>query len=189
MSFVFNPEAKGGKHQGYLRLINYKLDRLDSETLKPGQRLNVFQWTLDYDKLMNPLAKVLMWILIVFCSVLLIWFVVLKPLKYPSFGKFTKSMLLEKDGKLVGQMNVVFKGARRVVFSDRKIKQSFWNRLFTGEVRTYVNPLFVGKLTFIPKKKNAICFGEGYNINPNPIPRSGIANIDNRQQKIKITIR
>lgn len=189
VSFVFNPEAKGGKHQGYLRLINYKLDRLDSETLKPGQRLNVFQWTLDYDKQMNPLAKVLMWILIVFCSVLLIWFVVLKPLKYPRFGKFTKSMLLEKDGKLVGQMNVVFKGARRVVFSDRKIKQSFWNRLFTGEVRTYVNPLFVGKLTFIPKKKNAICFGEGYNINPNPIPRSGIANIDNRQQKIKITIR
>lgn len=47
VSFVFNPEAKGGKHQGYLRLINYKLDRLDSETLKPGQRLNVFQWTLD----------------------------------------------------------------------------------------------------------------------------------------------
>ena len=78
-------------------------------------------------------------------------------------------------------MNVVFKGARRVVFSDRKIKQSFWNRLFAGEVRTYVNPLFVGKLTFIPKKKNAMCFGEGYNINPNPIPRSGIANMENQK--------
>lgn len=189
VSFVFAPQANGGKHQGYLRLVNYKLDRLDSETLKPGQKINVFQWTLDYDKQMNPLAKVLMWILVVFCAGLLIWFVVLKPLMYPRFGKFTKSMLLEKDGKLVGQMNVVFKGARRVVFSDRKIKQSFWNRLFTGEVRTYVNPLFVGKLTFIPKKKNAMCFGEGYNINPNPIPKSGIANIDNRQLKLKITIR
>lgn len=189
VSFVFAPQVKGGKHQGYLRLVNYRLDRLDSEILKPGQRLNVFQWTLNYDKQMNPLAKVLMWILIVFCIVLLVWFIVLKPLKYPRFGKYSKSILLEKDGKLVGQMTVNFKGARRVVFSDRKIHQSFGNRLFTGEVRTIINPLFVSKLTFIPKKKNAMCFGNGYNISPNPIPKSGIANIDNRQQKIKITIR
>lgn len=34
-----------------------------------------------------------------------------------------------------------------------------------------------------------MCFGEGYTINPNPVPKNGIANIDNRQQKIKITIR
>lgn len=189
VSFVFAPRAKGGKHQGYLRLVNHKLDRLDSETLKPGQRLNVFQWTLDYDKQMNPLVKVLMWILIVCCAVLLLWFVVLKPLKYPRFRKFTKSVVLEKDGKIVAQMNVAFKGARRVVFSDRKIKQTFWNRLFCGEIRTVVNPLFVSKLTFIPKKENAMCFGGGYSVNPNPISRSGIAYIDNRQQKMKITIR
>lgn len=189
VTFVFTPQAESGKHQGYLRLINHKLDRLDSETLKAGQKQDVFQWTLNYDKQMNPLAKVLMWILIVVFILLLLWFVVIKPLKYPRFGKFTKSILLEKDGRLVGQMNVVFKGARRVVFSDRKIKQSFWNRLFTGEIRTVVNPLFVSRLTFIPKKKNAMCFGDGYYVNPNPIPRSGIANIENKQQKIKITIR
>ncbi len=81
------------------------------------------------------------------------------------------------------------KGQNEWCFRIKKVKQSFWNRLFTGEVKSVVNPLFVCKLTFIPKKKNAMCFGEGYTINPNPVPKNGIANIDNRQQKIKITIR
>lgn len=189
LTFTFSPEAEKGKHQGYLKLTNHKLDRLDSEQLTNNQQVDAFQWTLNYDKGMNPLAKVLMWIGIVILSLLALWFIILRPILYPHFAKFTKSVLIEKDGKIVAQLNFAFKGARKVVFYNQKKKQSFWNKLFVGEIRTLVNPNFVSELTFVPRKNNANAYGSGYTIQPNPIPRSGIAKITYSQEKLIITLR
>lgn len=189
VTFAFTPQAQSGKHQGYLRLISHKLDRIDSQKLSPGQQVDAFQWTLQYEKSMNPLAKVLMWIMIVIASCLLLWFIVLRPTLYPHFGKFTKSILLEKDGALVGQLNYAFKGARKVVFYNQKVKQSLLQRIFVGETKTLVNPNFKSKLTFTPRKRNAVALGAGYSVTPNPIPKSGIATIIDIQQNLTITLR
>lgn len=189
LTFTFSSKAKKGKHQGYLKLISHKLDRLDSQPLTNNQQVDAFQWTLNYDKGMNPLAKVLMWIGIVFLALLALWFFILRPMLYPHFAKFTKSVLIEKDGKIVAQLNFAFKGARKVVFHNQKKKQSIWNKLFVGEIRTLVNQNFVSELTFVPKKNNANAHGVGYTIHPNPVPRSGIAKITYSQEKLIITLR
>lgn len=189
LTFTFSPEAEKGKHQGYLKLISHNLDRLDSQPLANNQQVDAFQWTLNYDKGINPLAKVLMWIGFLILVLLALWFFALRPILYPHFAKFTKSVLIEKDGKIVGQLNFAFKGARKVIFYNQKKKQSFWNKLFIGEIRTLVNPNFVSELTFVPRKKNANAHGVGYTIQPNPIPRSGIAKITYSQEKLIITLR
>lgn len=189
LTFKFRPNAENGKHQGYLKIIDHKLDRIDSQELCAGQQVDVFQWTLGFDKKMNPLAKFLMWMIIIIFIALAVWFLFIRPILYPHFGKFTKSLLIEKDNKIIAQMNYSFKGARKVVFSVRKEKQSFLNRIFTGEIKYLTNPVFVDKLTFSPRKKCAAVYGNGYIIKPNPIPKSGIATINNIQQKLVITIR
>lgn len=187
-TFKFSPNAEKGKYQGYLKLVSHTLDRLDSQPLTSGQQVDAFQWTLNFDESMNPLAKLLMWIGIAILALLALWFFILRPILYPHFAKFTKSVLIEKDGKKIGQLNFAFKGARKVVFHNQKKKQSFWNRFFFGEIRTLVNSNFVSELTFVPRRNSANAHGIGYTIQPNPIPRSGIAKIFNPHEKITITL-
>ena len=188
LTFAFSPNASNGKHQGYLKLIGHDLDRIESQPLKPGDKIDVFQWTLHYDKAMNPLAKILLCIFTAIVACLMLWFLVVRPSVYPHFGKFRKSILIQQNGVIVGQFNFAFTGARKVVFYDRKVQQSIWSRIFIGEIKTCVNPLFNTKLTFTPKGRNAAAFGTRYSVNPNPIPRSGIATINNQFAKISITL-
>jgi len=189
VTFSFSPGAKSGKYQGYLKLINHQLERLNSQVLTSGQQADAFQWTLQFSKIMNPLEKVLIWLIVAMISALAIWFFIIRPVFYPHFGKLKKSLLIEKDGRIIAQMNYSFKGARKVIFSVKKEKQSFINRLFIGEIKYLTNPVFVDKLTFSPRKKGAAVYGNGYVINPNPIPKSGVATINNVHQKLVIKIR
>jgi hypothetical protein len=189
LKFAFSPNAKQGKHQGYFKLIHHNLDRLDSQPLIPGQTVDAFQWTLYFNKRMNPLAKMLTWLLLVVALILVLWFMCLRRFFYPHFGKFTKSILVKQDNKVVAQFNCSFKGARKVIFSTQKVKQSSWNKLFVGEKKTYVSPYFTSNLVFTPNKKNASAYGIGYSIRPNPIPKSGTAEIVNSQLKLTISIK
>lgn len=188
--FSFTPEAREGKHQGYLKLINHKLDRIDSQPLKLGQSADVFQWTLEYNKVMNPLAKVLMWICIFIIIALLFWFLILKPIKYPRFPKFRKMVLVKKAGIVTAQFSVNFEGARCVVFANQKQRQGILNKIFTGRIDTIVNPVFEDPITFIPRRqRKAMAKGRGYLINPNPIPQSGGAEINLPAKKMVITLK
>ena len=172
----FPPEAKKGKHQGYLRLVNHNLHRLNSNECTE-QTADAFQWTVYNSKTMNPLAKALMWIGILAASALLIWFLVFKPIKYPRFYKFRKLVLVKKNGAIAAQFTCNFKGARRVIFAAKRQPQSALNRIFTGRIDTIVNPIFEEPITFLPRKKKAMAKGKGYLFNPNPIPQSGVAII------------
>lgn len=188
LSLSFTLEANEGKYQGYLQLINHNLDRLDSQQLNMNDKVDAFQWTLNYNKRLNPLAKLLLWIIISIVICLCIWFGFIQPILYPHFKKFSKSILITKDGRIIGQVNYSFKGARRVVFYDRKVDQSKLNRFFVGKIKTFVNPVFKNKLSFTPRKKDAVVQGAGYLINPNPIPRNGVSTITHVQEKVTITL-
>lgn len=65
LACYFSPNAKAGKYQGYFRLVNSNLHRIDSHVLKNGQSVDVFQWTLNYKKHINPLLLKLIWILLI----------------------------------------------------------------------------------------------------------------------------
>lgn len=83
-----------------------------------------------------------------------------------------------------------FKGARRVVIHNSIVKQSLFNRFFTGEIRSIKRNEFTEPLTFVPRKRgNAFVYGQGFFIKPNPIPRNGIATIVYNKEKITIILR
>lgn len=191
LEFRFSPDAEGGKHQGHLKLLHHNLDRMDDTPLSPGQQVEeVFQWTLIYTKMMNPLAKVFMWAGIIIAVALVIWFCMLRPSLFPHFGKFKKAILIRKDNRIVGQFSYSFKGAYKVVFYNEKVKQSFWKRLFVGETRTFVNPHITSELTFAPHGKGkAFVHGKGYSATPNQIPRNGLATIENKELNLTIILK
>lgn len=187
LEISFPSGAKKGKHQGYLRLVNHNLHRLNSNECT-GQTADAFQWTVYNSKTMNPLAEALMWLGIFVASALLLWFIVIKPIKYPRFSKFKKMVLVKKNGVVASQFTCSFKGARRVVFATSKQHQSALNKLFTGRIDTIVNPVFEEPITFLPKKKKAMAKGKGYLFNPNPIPQSGVAEISAPAKKLIINL-
>lgn len=189
IEIVFPDGAKKGKHQGYLRLVNHNLHRLNSTECTGGLTADAFQWTVHNSKSMNPLAKALMWLGILVAIALGLWFLVIKPIKYPRFPKFRKLVLVKKNGAIVANFNVNFQGARRVIFASKKQRQKPLNRLFTGRIDTIVNSSFDDPITFVPKKnKKAMALGAGYFVKPNPIPQSGTAEISAPAKKLLITL-
>ena len=130
-----------------------------------------------------------MWIGIIIVACLLIWFIFIKPIKYPTFRAYKKSLLVSQNGQTVYNKTCQFRGARMVVFSAQKEKQSFLNRIFTGRIDTYVNPIFTQKIIFVPKKRGKSGFvrAMGYIVSPNPIPNSGRATINGNYIEISLT--
>ncbi len=189
LRFEFTPEAKKGTHQGYLRLGRHNLHRLGNQELRGAGPFDAFQWTLKYDKKLNPLVVALIWLGILLASLLFLLFMVLRLVLYPHFGRMKRVMILKQDGATVCQRNIVFTGARRVVFAQKKVKQSIWKKLFVGKTVTVVDPRFIDNLTFTPRKrKKAVVRGNNYDIQPNPMPYNGKTVIKNPSRKLEITL-
>mgnify|MGYP004479402465 FL=1 len=184
----FSSDARRGKYQGYLRLVSHNLHRLNNNECI-GQFADAFQWTIYNNKTMNPLEKVLIWMGILVTSALLLWFIVIKPIKYPRFSKFKKTVLIKKNEVIIAQFTCNFKGARRVIFAAKKQKQNALNKLFTGRIDTIVNPIFEEPLSFIPRTtRKAMVKGRGYQANPNPISQSGVAEISAPARRLIINL-
>ena len=179
LKFRYLPKANRGKHQGFLKIKKHNLDQVP-ENIK---------WQIHYEKNMNPLAKSLMWIGLMVFACLLLWFLIIRPIKYPRFKSFKKAIIVTQNKQVVYNKTCQFKGARLVVFASQKEKQSFLNRIFTGRIETYVSPVFAQNIVFVPKKngKSAFVRAIGYNTMPNPISRNGVATISNNQMEIKLT--
>jgi hypothetical protein len=142
LTFTFTPQAKKGKHQGYLKLVSHNLDRLDSQQLSAGDQVDAMQWTLYYNKSMNPLAKVLMWIGIALLGLLALWFLLLRWIVY----KYIKVGSLRITEPYYSLRRI--KGARQVVFTNKATKQGFLNRLFTGRIIYDINPVWTTPVIF-----------------------------------------
>lgn len=189
LKFEFSPNAEDGIYQGVIKVINSSnLVRVDNTNLVDEQNPDIYQWTFRFTKLMNPLAKLLMWIGIIIGSILLIWLCILKRVFYPQFPKFRKQMLIRKNGQIIQQSNIILTGARKAILSNRTEKQSILNRIFCGKIAYIQNDLFTEPLIFIPKRKNAMVLGLGYQSDKNPIPRNGKSIINNSKMKIQITL-
>ena len=188
ITFMFSPNANEGKHQGYLKLVSHQLDRLDSQPLMANQQVDTFQWTLNYDKVMNPLKKIIMWIVIGMVALVLVWQVCVRPIRYPKFGSIQKTFIVPGMPPLI----VKFKGVRMVVLAaSHPKKQSAWNRFWTGKVLYKTHPAFVAPIVFKPCKGRRVLAkvqAGTYQVMPNPMPGIGTATIDNITSNMHITI-
>lgn len=187
LTFEFSPNAQDGKHQGYLKLVNHQLDRLDSQPLKAGQKVDAFQWTLNYDKRMNPLAKVLMWIGIAILAMLVIWLVVLRPIIYPRFKSVRKGVYFKDCPPLT----INFKGARLVILDNKSHKQSMWDKIFKGKIIYKQHPALLAKITMKPHKHGVMVVTDTskYIVSPNPMPKIGSAIMNDITNRTNIEIK
>ena len=134
LSIDFLPTAKGGKHQGYLRLRSANLSRVDSQRLSPNESIDVCQWTLNFDKCMNPLARGLLMTATTLLGLFLLWRLFLCPIYFPRFKRTRKTFSIVRNGGTIWQKSVAFTGCRAVVMTSRSQRQPWMSRIFTGKV-------------------------------------------------------
>ena len=186
LEFTFSPRAESGKHQGYLKLINHNLDRLDSQQLSAGQEADAFQWTLYFNKSMNPLAFVLLCILTTLLAAILIWRLIIRQIVYCQFRAINKMLMIPNQAPI----NIRFKGARKVVIDSSRHKQSLWNRFWTGKIIYIANPTITAPITLSPTSRGRrilfISNTSHYRCSTNPIDiqPTRIEDIINHQQLV-----
>ena len=149
LEFTFTPESESGKHQGYLKLINHNLDRLDSQTLSAGQPADAFQWTLYFDKSMNPLAFAILCVALTILIASIIWLLFLRQIFYKQFRAINKMLIIPNQAPI----NIRFKGARKVIIDSSPHSQSLWNRIWTGKILYLTNPKITSPITLLPTSR------------------------------------
>ena len=186
LSIVYNSDAKEAKR--YLEgkvTAKHELDNINGEPI--GQyKLSLRS---NYEVNWNPLKTILMWLGILILSALLLWFFVAKHFIYPTIGIKT----IQINDPYFCKVNV--KGKRRVVFTDKRMRQSLLNRIFTGEILYKKHEIWTSPLTFeagAKKKTMRVMRTKDYVFDPYSAtlkaPNDYVAENTNTGTKIKITI-
>ena len=144
LSIVYNPEAKQGKRYLIINAANEKnLDNINGAPVEDFEVSVRSECDVDW----NPLKTFLFWLGVIILALLVIWFLFLKRIFFPTFTIGTVMVTSPYYSM------IKIKGARRIVFSDKKVKQSPINRFFTGKVLCSVNPCWTQPLVMEPAKK------------------------------------
>lgn len=137
LSVVFRPGCEDTKLSLSLTQLSSKnLDRI-GET--PADEFT-HSFRAECENEMNPLAKGLLWTASIIIAALILWFALLKRQFFPPISKITTIMITKP---YVSQRKV--RGACLVVFSDKPVRQGFFNRLFTGRIVSEVNPVWTSR--------------------------------------------
>lgn len=184
LSVVYNPDAKEGKR--YLRIVAD--GKKDLESIN-GAPIEEFEVTTrgEYNVVWNPLKVFLMWLGIIILAALILWFLILKHIFFPTF-KIGSIMVTDPY-----YSTIRIKGARKLVFSNKKVEQSALNKLFTGTVLCNVNGCWSQPLVMEPAKKkirvqrNRTYAFDPYGAQLNPHTEYVVDNTETNE-KIKMTI-
>lgn len=190
------PGTNEGRKDGYLLLeSSHTLDRINDVNVVRGQAPQdyIFHWSFKYDEQMNNIVFFFWTLILTICALLLIWFIILKPILSPTFGKFSKAFtVLENNMIVLSQRRINLKGYKEFHLTPKKTitKQSVMSRIFTGRIGYLVVPQLKSDVILKPKAlDNKCCYvGGSYNI-PSPIlHKNGNLSIQDRRNKIEIKI-
>lgn len=175
LKFVFSPDAETGKHQGYFRLVNhnllhridhYFLDCLESKVLTDNKndkdnQVNIFQWTLHYEKHLNPLLKNILWgVFLLF--VILIATIILNGLMWMFGPKFPLNWDIKFESNIINTPTVTFECPNE---KDYRLKGL---RIFTHAANVfYSRRLFgfrINKVVLCNKTYKTWSYFKGYSI-------------------------
>lgn len=186
LSVVFNPEAKEGKRYFTINTtVKQELDNINDQPVEQYEMTLRSKYVVNW----NPLKIILMWLGIIFFTVLLWWFLLIKRFVYPSIDIRT----IQINDPYFCKVNV--KGKRRVVFTNKKIEQPLLNRIFTGEILYKTNDIWTSPLAFESGKRRKtlrVMRTKDYTFEPYSsslkAPNDYIVENVNDKTKIKITI-
>lgn len=184
---TFNTDAKQGKR--YFRLVPVASQDLGMINGVPVNHLEELPMRTSYDECWNTLKTICFWLGVIILVGLLLWFVVLRPLLYPTIA--AGSITITGPDSYYRQKRI--KGARKVVFTSRRCSQGFFSRLFTGRIIYEIAPYFNPELTIVHASRKRIRFDrpKGWSIFPSStLSRNSEANLINETsgEKFDITL-
>ena len=152
VGMVLGRNAEEKMHYWYLKPVSTGgLDRInDLDTF--GTDDAVMEIKVQKKHVMNPLAKVCMWIGFLLAAALVLWFCMLKYMFFPTFR--VARLQLKDPEPYLSQLKL--KGYRLCILSAEPKKQSWLNRLFTGEIKYEVNPLWTAQVVFEPRDRKSV---------------------------------
>ena len=186
LSIVFNPDAKEGKRYFHINATaKQELDNINDQPVE-GYTLTLrSKYVVNW----NPLKTILMCLFIIIIAVLLLWFLFIKHFIYPSIGIRT----IQINDPYFSKVNV--KGKRRVVFTNKNMKQGLISRIFTGEILYKKNEIWTSPLAFeagAKKRTLRVVRTKDYAFDPYTstlkAPNDYVVENINDKTKIKITI-
>lgn len=185
---VFNPDAENKMHYWYIKPVDVAgLDRINDRD-SYGEDEAVMEIKLRKRHVMNPLAEGLMWIGIIVLAALVLWFVVFKHIFFPVF-RVTRLQLTGPEPYL-SQLRI--KGCRKCILSADPKKQSLLNKVFAGEIKYVVNPLWSAPVELEPRDRKSVRIRPDkntYSTDANLLKTNEDHVIVNETTKAKTTIR
>lgn len=187
IGIVLNKNIQNQSHFWYIRAIDNagleKINDNDSATLDVVMDIKVKK-----SHVMNPLAEGLILFLILLLISLLLWFVLFKPILYPVF-KVNKVTLIGPEPYL---NSIKIKGCRKLVLTSKNIKQTFINKIFTGEIKYSNSSIWSEDVVFEPRDKKSIRIRpdkNDYMVDARIISINNDCVLENVKHKTKTTIK
>ncbi len=156
-------DTPNGRNSWLLKTMSFsEIDRIDDIELDTSHSNNyTLKFYIKKAEVMNDLSYGLSIFAITIISILIIWLLILKRMFYPTF----------KSGMLTFQMDIYkpikIKGARKVVCTNKPLKQSSLNAFFTGRIIYFNNPFWTKEWLIIPNnKKNIKVIGGNFMLDP-----------------------
>jgi len=150
LGFLFNENAGSGNYQWLMKVTDSSLDRIDEVHLETQATPAVFLISSAFSKRMNPLLLGIYTSLAVIVGLLLLWILVMRPVKYPRFN-IAAITVFEPYYEMYKP-----KSYYKIIFTNRAEKQSFFQKLFKGKILYAVNEVWTEKWELIPKNKNTV---------------------------------
>lgn len=144
LSIVFDKNAAQGKRYFSVTPIKtVETDRINSNSPENYELSIRAKYTVNS----NPLFVMLIGLLIVLAVIFILWFCVVRIIVYPhmKLGRIIITEPYYKSKKI--------QGARKVVFTNKPMKQGVFNRIFTGRIVYENNEVWVDPIEFEPCKK------------------------------------
>ena len=186
---VFNHNAENKMHYWYIKPIdNAGLDRINDQDTY-GSDDAIMEVKLRKRHVMNPLAEVLMWFGITILAALVVWFLLLKHMFFPTF-RVTRLQLTGPEPYL-SQLKI--KNYRMCVLIGTPQKQNWFDKVFSGRIKYEINSLWTAPIVFEPRDKKSIRVRVDKNSYSTDAGRFMKTNIDyvifNETTKAKTTMR
>ena len=138
LSIEFTPKAEEGIHKWFLKVLdNGGFDRINEYAMDEESSPLLLEWKAEKNDIVNPLKLGLNIFLLTLFSLLLVWFLIMKPILYPTF----------KIGNIQFTNDTYFStkriyGARKLIVTNSSKRQSAINKLFTGKIVYEKNEFF-----------------------------------------------
>lgn len=149
LGIEFTPEAEEGVHKWFLKVLdNGGFDRINEYATEEDSLPLLLEWKAEKNDIINPLKLGMNISLFVLFGLILIWFLIMKPIIYPTFRigniQFT-------NGSYFSTKRIY--GARKLVVTNSSKTQNAINKLLTGRIIYERNEFWIDEWELHPKGK------------------------------------